>query len=188
MKKNHDYSVGLDEGAQMYEDASLKAIARLENSGLSLPSRPLAADNSYFDGRLPANVNSFTNMELGEVYSLMCQHADYVHSLLTQAKAETLNCTEKVKLSKALIRKTKTGTAQEKDDLTISDIRYVDANTDWIEARTYCDLLEGIASAASRDVRVLSRLIETKRLDIEMNRRDGNLSKVRRHGTDPFSR
>jgi len=175
-RTDHDYSVTLEEGEQLYEDASLKAIGRIESAGLVLPSRPFADNGEYFDGRLPPNVSSFTNSELGEIYSMMCQHADYVHSLLTQAKAETLNSQEKLKLAKSLVRKTKTGTVQAKEDLTVADARYVEANVRWIEAKTFFELLEGIAGAASRDLRFLSRLIETKRLDIEMNRRDTNLA------------
>lgn len=176
MAMTHDYSVSLDEGEEMYEDATLRAITRIEESGLSLPARPVTEDNTYFEGGLPTNVASLTNMELGQIYSMMCQHSDYVHCLLTQAKAEVLNSAEKLKLAKSLIRKSKTGTVQEKDDLTIADARYVDANTKWIEAKTYSDLLQGLADAASRDLRVLSRLIETKRLDIEMNRRESNIA------------
>jgi len=180
VKKNHDYSVTLDEGDRMYEDAGLKAVERLENSGLALPSRPLEDNGQFFDGRLPDNVNSFTNSELGDIFSKMCGHSDYVNSLLTVAKAETLNSSEKLKLVKSLVRKSKTGTVQEKEDLTTADIRYVEANTCWIEAKTFCELLGGIAEAANRDLRVLSRLIENKKVSIEMNRRDSNLGSSRR--------
>ena len=111
---------------------------------------------------------------------MMCRHSDYVHSLYVQAKGEVANAQEKLKLTKSLVRKSKSGTVQEKDDLTLADCRYVEANAEVLESKTYCDYVESIAGAANRDLRVLSRLIETKRLDIEMNRRDSNVSFNRR--------
>ena len=176
MKKgSHDYSVSLEEGEQMYEDATLRALAGIEGSGLSLPPRPLDKGSEYFDGRLPSNISSLSNLEIGHIHAMMCQHADYVHSLLVQAKADILNTQEKLKLVKALVRKSKTGTVQEKEDLTITDIRYVEANERWIEAKTFTALMEGLAEASSRDLKFLSRMIETKRIEIEMNRRDTNI-------------
>jgi hypothetical protein len=43
-----------------------------------------------------------------------------------------------------------------------------------VEAATYQELLEGLAKAASRDRSVLSRLIETKKMELDNKRRDNN--------------
>ena len=175
-----DYSITLSEGERLYEQATLRGVGRFESAGLRLPDRPRTVDGDEFDGQLPSDVNNFSNRELGDCHVLMCRWADYVHSLLTVAKADCLNAQERLKMVKALVRKSKQGPAHTKDDLTLADSRYVDANTLYIAAKTYAELVEGQAQAASRDCRVVSRLIETKRLELEANRRGENIRHRRR--------
>ena len=108
--KRADYTMPLDEAEETYDSATLRALERLENMGLELPPRPLMDDNSYYDGHLPADVNSYTNRQLGEIYSLQCRFTDWVHSEFIKAKAEAQNAEQKLKQARAQVRKTKTGT------------------------------------------------------------------------------
>ena len=177
MKKGMDYSIRLDEADEKYDNATMSAIQRLEDVGLQMAPRPMLDDGSYYDGHLPADINSYTNKELGEIYSLQCRFADWVHGLLTVAKASASNAEQKLKQAKAQIRKRQTGTVQDKEDKTVTDSRYVEANVNYIEEDTYSRFVEIRAEAASRDLRVVSRLITTKEMEISMNRRDGNIGR-----------
>jgi hypothetical protein len=161
-----DFTVTLEDGEEMYSGAADRALQRIEKLGLEIPARPVDSSGQPFDGRLPSNV--------AEVYTLMCNYADYLENLHTVARAEVLNSDRRLKLTKALVRKTKPGTAQEKDDQCLTDVRYIEADVAYVEAATYQELLEGLAKAASRDRSVLSRLIETKKMELDNKRRDNN--------------
>lgn len=182
--KRADYTMPLDEAEETYDSATLRALERLENMGLELPPRPMLEDNSYYDGHLPADVNSYSNRQLGEVYSLQCRFTDWVHSEHIKAKAEAQNAEQKLKQARAQVRKTKTGTVQAKEDATLTDSRFIEADARYQEADTFARLVEVRAEAAARDLKVLSRLITTKEIEVEMNRRDGNVG--RKRGRDPF--
>lgn len=174
-----DFTVTLEEGEEMYSGASERALERIEKLGLEIPQRPIDSDGNPFDGRLPSNVSDFTTRELAEIYTLMCNYADYLENVCTVARAESLNCERRLKLTKALVRKGKPGTAQEKDDLCLADVRYIEADVAFVEAATYLELLEGLSKAASRDRQVLSRLIETKKMELDNKRRDHNARSYR---------
>jgi hypothetical protein len=182
-----DYTIDVDEGRQKYADASNRAMGRIAKLGIDvLDDRPESAPGKYFDGRLPANVNDLSAGELGELYALMLQHTNWLTGYVTIAKAETQNTAEQLKLVKSRIRKTKTGTKDEREDDTICDSRYVEANARWLEAVEYHAVLSGLHEAASRDLRVISRLVTLKEVEFEQGRRTGNIKK--RGGRNRFSR
>ena len=185
MRGTADYTIPLKEAEELYDEASLRALERLEEMGLELPPRPMIDRDTYYDGHLPADVNSYTNKQLGEIYSLQCRFTDWVHSEYVKAKAEAQNAQQKLKQARAQIRKTKSGTVQAKEDATITDARYVAAEARYEEADTFARLIEVRAEAAARDLKVLSRLITTKEIEVEMNRRDLNIGR-KRSGRDPF--
>jgi hypothetical protein len=185
MRKRADYTMPLEEAERVYDEAALRALERLGDLGLGLPPRPILPDDSYYDGHLPADVNSYTNRELGEIYSLQCRFTDWVHSEFIKAKAESQNATQKLRLARAQVRRTKTGTVQAREDDTTCDARVIEAAARFQEADDYSKLIEVRAVAAARDLKVLSRLITVKEQEIEMNRRDLNIGR-RKHGRDPF--
>jgi hypothetical protein len=187
-RERKDYTVPLEEGLATYDAASENAMKRLADLGLdALEERP-KRNNSYFDGRLPANVNSLSMNELGDLYALMDQHTNWLTGYVTVAKAEVQNKDEQLKLVKARIRKSKTGSKEEKEDDTICDERYVQANAAYLEAYEYHSLLDGLAEAARRDLRVISRLVETKKVEFEQGRRVTNVGRRDTFDRGGFSR
>ena len=182
----HDYTIDLDEGLEAYNRASINAAMRIADIGLDLvPSRPKDRAGSYFDGRLPADVNSMSMHDLADLMNMMTLHADYVAGLVTIAKAEKTNTDTQVGLVKAKIRKSKSGSEKSKEDATLCDERYVAVMARWLEASETLDLLNGLHEAAKRDVRVLSRLIETKKVEIEQGKASG---RSQRGGRDRLKR
>ena len=173
-----DMSVGLDEGLEMYDRAEQRALDRLSESGLRLRNSPPRHNGEYFDGRVPMNLASLRPTEIGEYYGLLVEFTDYVEGQIVLARAEMLSADEKLKLTLSAVRRVKIGTAQDKGDLAIIDARYVEANAAYIEAKTYFELITAIGEAARRDVKFVSRIIETKKLELEMGGRGGSISRV----------
>lgn len=175
-----DYTVSLEEGCERYSAASERAMERVLELGIDvLEDRPLRKDGKYFDGRLPTNVNDLNINELGDLYGMMDKYANWLTGFTTVAKAEVTNAGEKLSLAKARIRKSKKGSKEERDDETICDSRYVEINAAWLEASEYHALLAGLLEAAARDLRVISRLVETKKVEFEQGRRGGYLDSSR---------
>jgi len=175
-----DMSVPLDEGLERYDEAEERALARLKGSRLALREHPPRAleGQGYFDGRVPANLSSLSPTDIGEYYGLMVEYTDYAEGQTVLARAEMLSAEAKLELVRAAVRKAKLGTAQEKGDLALIDERYVEANANYIEAKTYYELISAIGEAARRDVKFVSRLIETKRLELEMGGRAGSVGRI----------
>jgi len=173
-----DMSVPLDDGLSMYDSAEEEAIRRLKASGLQLRQHPPTRDGVYFDGRVPTNLSSLKPEEIGAYYGLLIEYTDYVEGQIVLAGAEQLSAKEKLDFVHAHVRKAKMGTAQEKVDLALIDARYVEANAAYIEAKTYCELITAIGEAARRDVKFVSRIIETKRMELEMNGRGGAVGRI----------
>jgi len=171
-----DYSIPLDEGLDEYDNAEANALGRLDETKLSFRDEiPKWVDGSDFDGRIPSNLSSLDAREIGEYYNLMIEFTDYVSGQCVLGRTAMLAATEKLKLTKAAVRKTKTGTVQQKEDSTLVDARYVEANAAYIEAKCFYELLERIEKSARRDCAFISRIIETKKLEFERGRRSGSI-------------
>lgn len=171
-----DLSVSLDEGLATYNTAEARALARLDASALELRStRPRHGNGNIYSGRVPANIGSMKPESIGEYYGLQIEYTDYVEGQIVLARAEMTAAEAKLDLTRAAVRQSKLGTAQEKIDQCTIDVRYVQANADYIEARTYFELITAIGEAARRDAKFISRIIETKRLEIEMAGRAGSI-------------
>lgn len=180
------YEIPLEEGLNRYSQAGINAMERVENDGLQVAEdRPKLASGEYFDGRMPINWAGLSNREIGDLFEMLTGHADYVGGKVVLAKVLMTNASEKLELTKAKIRKSYTGTSEERLDSTYSDTRYVEVNAEWLEAKEYFEILTGILSAADRDIRLLSRHIEVKKIDFGGTHRAGSLTGQRR---DRFSR
>lgn len=166
-----DYDIALDDGLELYDKALEDALDDMDKDGLELtPDRPKTRDGSYFDGRLPANLTSLDMRDLGDLFTHMTIYAGYVRGLLTVSKAEFHTADEKLRLAKSKVRKSKLGNKADKDDDTIIDSRYANENYNFLRSKTRRDLLEGIDSTTSTNIRVISRQIEVKKLEFDQGR------------------
>lgn len=171
-----DYSVKLEDALEMYDNAAIGALEWLEEKGLADVLHRPKKDGRYFDGRLPPDINSMGATQLGEWMGMMTIWTDYVQQLVTTSKADTINAEQKIKVVKAKIRRTATGTVADQDDIVQCDSRYVEVVADWLEVKTRLGLAEGVLEAAKRDVKTISRLIENKKLEFEQGRRVTNVT------------
>lgn len=178
------YDTPLDEGLNRYHEASERALARVMDQGLRPHDTRPKMGNQYFDGRLPPHWASMNSQQIGELFEMMTAHADFLGAKATLAKAEKTNAEERLRLVKAKVRKSKMGNNDDKDDSTVCDSRYVEANAQWLEATEYYEIINGMVEAASRDLRILSRHLETKKMEMEGGRRATGIG----NGRNPFAR
>jgi hypothetical protein len=182
-----DFTIPLEDGIELYEKASARALARIADLGVDIivEDKPKNRDGSYFDGRLPANINDYTADELAELYGLTDRYANWISCYVSVARAELKNKEEQLKLVKARVRKTKLGTKDDKEDETICDARYQERNAEWVEAYEYHHLLENVEAAARRNMATISRLVETMKIGFEQGRRAGNINRRDRFSETP---
>jgi hypothetical protein len=177
-KQRPDYTIGLDEGLDMYDEAEELALEKLEDLGLAESlTPPVTKDGDRFDGRIPANLFSMGAGDIGYYYNLMVQHTTWVAKERVLAESAMIAAKEKLTLAEAAVRKTKTGTVQERRDSTLCEFRYVEANSNWIAAKTFFENLKNVEEAARRDMSFISRLIETKKIEWEQVRRESNVDR-----------
>lgn len=170
------FEVSAEEGSASYDEASGRALARIEELGISVipEQRPVNNRGEFFDGRLPSNLSEMSLDTLGDLLGLMTEYTDYLEMLLAVAKSEMDSTKEQLDLVRALLRKNKKGTDKSKADDVIIDDRYVEANAKYMEAKTYHDILETNKNVASRRARMLSRMIEVKRIKAQTSGRTYN--------------
>ena len=171
-----NYDIPLDEGLALYRAAAENAMSRLYDQDKLTPTeaRPMLDKATYFDGRLPPDWSGLSAREVGHLFELMCQHADFLGTKVTMAKVLKINAEERLALVKAAVRKSKRGTNEEKLDGTVVDSRYVQANAEYLEVAEYYMLLDNMLEAAGRDIKLLSRQIELRKLEMEGGRSPGN--------------
>lgn len=178
MKKQTDMSISLEEGLDKYRDAEDRALARLMEDGLDGPLEPpKLKDGKIFDGRMPSDLSKRGIGEITYWYEMVEAYANYISFQAVLAEVATKNAETKREFAEAAIRKSKNGTVQQKRDAAIIDERYVEVMADYIEASTYHKVVLNLEAAARRDLRYISRLIETKKIELESGRRSDSLGR-----------
>lgn len=173
---NVSHSLTLEEGLLEYQSVPDEVDEELTELGIIAPERPYS-DDSYFDGRLPSNIKSCSVDELVEYMKLMVEYADFLHNKAIAYKSIKKNAEEQLKFVEARVRKTKNGTVQEKKDATICDFRFIEANRNAIKAEELFERVRAVAESASRDVKILSRALEGRRISLDQSRRIESVSR-----------
>lgn len=169
-------AASIEESSDIYAESLATALEELAQLGVKKPKRPRTEAGDFFDGHLPNDVNTFSIIELGELMGYMTRHADWLSQLRVRAKAEKMEADENIKFVKASIRKKQVGTKEERDDATITDIRYVEANAKWLTKVHSYEAVLALEEAARRDLKTLSRLIEKEKIANEGDKRDATVS------------
>lgn len=175
--KKVTHTLSLDDGLTEYQTITDEVDSELSQIGVHAPSRPMISKGQYFDGRLPSDIKNCSINELVEYMALMTTYADFINNLAIKYKAAKKNAAEQLRFVQARVRKTKQGTVQAKEDDTICDFRYIDANRNYIKAEEMYERIQAVAEAASRDVKFLSRALEGKRISFEQSRRSTNVTR-----------
>lgn len=170
-KEKPDYSVDLDEANEIYEESILESRANLKRQGFLPCNRPKSDDGSFFSGHMPEGISKASLSEINQVLVKMTAFADYAQELAQRAKEEKEKAEEVLKFAKANIRKSKIGNKSEQDDATITDIRYVTANAEYLTKKHSYEAISVREEAARRDIKTLSRLITTEQISNETGKR-----------------
>lgn len=172
-----DYDITLEEGLQLYEEASEKAQKTLEELGIIAREEPPLYKGDVYDGRLPDGIPRMSMSELAEVLGVVTQWADYVGGLHQMFVAAKRNYSERLSMTRAKIRKVKSGPKSDKDDDTLCDSRYVEVNAQYIEISEKADITEHVSAAARRDREFVSRAITALQTDLEAGTRNDNVGR-----------
>jgi hypothetical protein len=177
-KDTENYLIDMEDAQEVYADAILQSRAQLEQLGLTRSIRPKNSDGSYFDGHLPTDIHNASLSEISQVMTMMTIFADYVQGLAQEAKCERDAAEEKLKFIKAKIRKTKAGAKSDQDDATITDVRFVVANAEYITKLHSYEAISAREEAARRDIKTLSRLISTEQISNDTQKASFTASNV----------
>ena len=179
MNEKDKYSVSIDDMTVLYEEALVESRDKLNILGLSRCDRP-KTKNGYFSGHLPNNIDKASLSEISSVMTQMTVFADYVQGLSKEAKAERDTAEEKLKFIKAKIRKTKAGPKSDQDDATITDIRFVSANAEYLAKLHSYEAILAREEAARRDIKTLSRLISSEQITNDTGKQSGSVQSAAR--------
>ncbi len=174
-----DYDVKLEEGKQYYEEASARAQEVLADLGIVLRDAPPTYNGEPYDGRLPDRVASMSMSELADLLQVTTQWTDYVGGLHQMFVAARRNFSEQLSMTRAKIRKGKSGSKPDKDDDTIIDSRYVEVNADYMTICEKADITEHVYAAARRDREFVSRAITAAQAEMEAGSRNESVRSAR---------
>jgi len=172
-----DYDIGLEEGLELYEQASESAHKALADLGILPREEPPTYRGEVYDGRLPDDVSRMSMTELAELLGVTTQWADYVGGLHQMFVAAKRNYSERLAMAKAKIRKVKSGPKADKDDDTLCDIRYVEVNSKFVEISEKADITEHVSAAARRDREFISRTITALQAQLEAGTRNDSVAR-----------
>lgn len=164
MSKKESYDITIEEAAELHKEALMATEEALELRGLSSATRP-RTKKGYFDGHMPTNIHNAPMSEVKEVLVHMTAFADYAQDLSEQAKREKDHAESYLKVVKSKIRKTKVGSKSDQDDHTITDIRFVSANAEYLSKLHAYEAIVARAEAARRGIRTLSRLVSVEQVN-----------------------
>jgi hypothetical protein len=153
-----------------------KVRERLETMGIKQPPAP-ESDLP----KVPENLESLSDMELGSFHSRLLEHYNFASSKLAEAEAEKLQITNQVTYLKAKLESEGT------KDVKINDA-YLYALRLEQEIKQTIIMLESLKTILNKDMTVISRNIEIRKLDWEKNRRDGGIRSTQRAHPDFVTR
>lgn len=177
--------ITMEEKLQRYEDAIDTARKRMTKLGLKDRGRPYNEDGSAYDGFLPDDIDKASLHEIKEELVKMNAFLGYVKGLNQQAKEELSSAQQKLNTVKGAIRKKKIGSKEEREDATINDIEFINANAEYLTKLYSCEKIELRVEMATKAINILSRLITAEQVSNDTGRkiahvnRGGNTDKRR---------
>ena len=179
--KRPDMAMPLDEGLNVYDGAEESVVDYLDKMGIDteISAPRLKNSRTAWDGQLPSNVGNLPASEIGEWLEMVNKRASWLTTKRIEAETAMLSAKEKLKLTTAHVRKTKSGTQQQREDATVIDDRYIQANANYIEALGIHKHLQGLEEACRRDHATISRLVKVKEIEWEQSRRGDNVARPR---------
>jgi hypothetical protein len=185
--KEPTYEMSVQEIEDMYDMAATKAQLRFDELGLTQAPRPMDDDGTFYDGRLPSNVNSLSNSELAEVHARHIAFMAWLEEYMTEARCRQSNLKEKLKKLESKVRLSHSGTVAARDDKTAVDARCKETREALQEEEEYLTKVDASYNQAVKAQKLISRLITQKGIEVDMNRRDINIGRGR-NGRGPWSR
>ena len=168
-----------EEGLDAYTFAS-KARRQILHMGIPLPERLngsspfLHADGSP---KIPFDIQSFSEREIGEMYSIVNAYFAYVSSQMADIYNQKQEAKEKFEFTSARVRQGKDcKTQKDKDDQMTTDRRYVMTKASWMELDAIYRLLSKVYENTEQQIKMISRNISMLDTQYRSGGREASIS------------
>lgn len=153
------------------------AQARLHNLGVFFPPAPNKPPRSFTDTSIPL----LTNNELIEAYTEMVSYAAYMGEQYAYAKSDEKVTKQRLKGMLALLKEKAYAKGYKKVEevnaIAQVNAQVLDAAEDVQKAELFAELLGQAHGCYTDFAKLLSRSIETRKMEFEQNHRSGNMGK-----------
>lgn len=175
-----------EELRDIYGRVALNAMTQLDAKGLRIRNdpdadRPVQADNTYYSGEVPDNLDSLDNRELMELMSLHAGWTRYINAQLSDAQAQVTIHKKWEKAIAAAIEKERKGTVED-------DKRYLEVAANLLFWEVMVTYIEALKSDASHDYKTISRIITVRGLDVDQQGRIANVGSRMNKAAGAFRR
>ena len=167
----------MEEKLQKYEDAIDLSRRRMAQLGLKDRKRPYLKDGSAYDGFLPDDIDKAPLHEIKEELVKMNAFLGYVKGLNQQAKEELSAAQQKLNMVKGNIRKKKIGSKDEREDATINDIEFINANAEYLTKLYSCEKIALRVEMSTKAINILSRLITAEQVSNDTGRKIAHINR-----------
>lgn len=155
------------------------AIAFVAQRGIPLPSAPQG-----YQGEMPPSITELTDEQLGDLLNNIAQWLAYLDGQLAVADSERKTSEADLEFRRARIRiavkstTEKKMTVSDKDDLTLTDPRILDAQQRSLYCESIYSLMRAARNKAQQDWDTVSRRITQRGQEIERGKRESNVAGV----------
>lgn len=178
-----DNQADFDGGLAAYS-IHTQVMDQYQRGGFSIPHAPqqlLDGQVHPYRGEIPENVSDLSDDQLAQYMNMLSLWLEYVGTQQTLADMSHKEAEAQLDFAESTIRLTyktdtegKKRTAQERDDMVKTDIRYIKCRSTALYMETYLALVSNRYRAASQHYKVISRRITQRGQEIERgNRNEG---------------
>jgi hypothetical protein len=161
---------------KIYDDAYLESEEYVATLGLGRRPRP-KYDGVHYSGQLPDGISKASLSEIEVEMEKIIAFQAYVQQLAVDAKNQLTNAENKLKDTKADIKKRQVGNKEDRDSSTIRHPKFVSANAEFLTKLYTYEKISVAVQTASQSYKLLSRLVSVAQINDENGKRVGNVKK-----------
>jgi hypothetical protein len=173
----------LNEGLALFDQHLQRALQNLQQNGFYMPHPPSYQGQGgvsvWYRGEMPHDISELSDQQLGWYLSMLASWGGYVQSKLAEADLNRSNTEEKLKFLQAKLHVALIGEKHGNKSLTVgqvnaivvSDRRYVEIRTAYIEFEAQYKIIKAATESADSNWWTISRRITQRGQELERDRR-----------------
>jgi len=170
-----DPVASLEEGIELYDTEEV-VQATLESDGIRLPRKPVNEHGEAMDVRIPINLASLPDDDLGDLLGQLSVMLDYLTGKFYFYKSSLDTAERKRKFVWARLFKEKTGSATVKENEIRVDTRYIEIDREVAVYTEVVALVDAARKARTQDYQAVSRLISLRESGTKRGNRSHNVN------------